>query len=100
MRGSGADGDSDQARQQVSPHGRFLPLVNGSLGRLLPVAKDCNRPKAVTRQQQLSTDSIEKLRADVAQPTLSLKSVRFTRCKPFWQGKRIAVNRSSPTTYA
>jgi hypothetical protein len=30
---------------------------------------------------------------------LSLKSVRFTRCKPSWQGKRIAVKRSSPTTY-
>jgi len=32
--------------------------------------------------------------------TLSLKSVRFTRCKLSSQGNRIAVNRSSSTTYA
>jgi len=36
----------------------------------------------------------------IGSTTLSLKSVRFTRCKLSSQGSRIAVNRSSSTTYA
>jgi hypothetical protein len=57
-------------------------------------------PLRAFRWQLLSTDSAEKVPSGLTQPTLSLKSVRFTRCKPSWQGKRIAESRSSPATYA
>jgi hypothetical protein len=65
---------------------RWIAIGMVSFGRLLRIAAGRKRPKDVTRQQQLSTDSIEKLREDLAQPTLSLKSVRCTRCKPSSQG--------------
>ena len=53
MRTSGADGHSDQARQQVSPHGRYLPLVNGSLGRLLPVLKAVHQYDGLLQRLEL-----------------------------------------------
>jgi hypothetical protein len=37
----------------VSPHGRYLPLVNGSLGRLLPVLKAVHQYDGLLQRLEL-----------------------------------------------
>lgn len=56
------------------------------------------QPKAVSRQRQLSSVFLKKSER-VGSTYTVLESARFTHGKLSSQGKRIAVNGSSPITY-